>query len=72
YPTIFKLALDVLPAQGSSVPAERAFSSAAESDTKRRSCISPILMEELQLLKYYVKRTELDLTEKWRCNEEDL
>ncbi|KIJ56091.1 hypothetical protein M422DRAFT_150832, partial [Sphaerobolus stellatus SS14] len=71
-PTIFKLALDILLVQGSSVPAKCTFSSATESNTKCRSCIAPILMEELQLLKYYVKHTELDLTEKWGCNEENL
>ncbi|KIJ44479.1 hypothetical protein M422DRAFT_168098 [Sphaerobolus stellatus SS14] len=47
YPTLFNLALDILPTQGSSVPAERAFFSNAETDTKRHNCISPMLMEEL-------------------------
>ncbi|KIJ33111.1 hypothetical protein M422DRAFT_106144, partial [Sphaerobolus stellatus SS14] len=72
FPTIFQLALDILPAQASSVPAEHAFSSAAETDTKRRSRISPNLMEELQILKHMVNREDFDLTEKWGCTEEDL
>lgn len=55
YPTIFTLAMDILPIQGSSVPCERVFSSAKETLTDRRSHILPELMEGLQLLKYSVK-----------------
>ncbi|GJJ11607.1 hypothetical protein Clacol_005842 [Clathrus columnatus] len=35
FPTLFRLALDILPVQASSVAAERAFSSAAETDTPK-------------------------------------
>ena len=55
YPTIFALAMDILPIQGSSVPCERVFSSAKETTTDRRSRIQPELMEALQLLKYSIK-----------------
>ncbi|KIJ40823.1 hypothetical protein M422DRAFT_173147, partial [Sphaerobolus stellatus SS14] len=54
FPTIFQLVLNILPAQASSVPAECAFSSAAETDTKQRSRISLNLMEELQIFKHMI------------------
>jgi hypothetical protein len=52
YPTIFALAMDILPIQGSAVPCERVFSSSKETMTPRRSRISPELMEALQILKF--------------------
>ncbi|KIK12635.1 hypothetical protein PISMIDRAFT_120519, partial [Pisolithus microcarpus 441] len=52
FPTIFTIAMDYLPIQASSVPCERVFSSSADTDTKKRNLISPILMEALQMLKY--------------------
>lgn len=55
YPTIFRLAMDVLPIQGSAVPCERVFSSAKETTTPRRNRISPELMEALQVLKFSLK-----------------
>ncbi|KZT18614.1 hypothetical protein NEOLEDRAFT_1021773, partial [Neolentinus lepideus HHB14362 ss-1] len=51
YPTIFKLAMDILPIQGSAVPCERVFSSGKETVTDRRNRLSPELMEALQMLK---------------------
>jgi hAT family C-terminal dimerisation region len=56
YPTVFPLAMDILPIQGSSVPCERIFSSAKQTLTDRRSRILPELMEALQMLKYSVKQ----------------
>jgi hypothetical protein len=56
HPTIFALALDILPIQGSSVPCERVFSSSAETDTVRRNHTAPDLMEALQMLKFSVKK----------------
>ena len=55
YPTIFALAMDILPIQGSLVPCKRVFSSAKETMTDHRNHISPELIEDLQLLKYTVK-----------------
>ena len=55
YPTIFALAMDILPIQGSLVPCEQVFLSAKETMTDRRNHISPELIEDLQLLKYTVK-----------------
>lgn len=64
YPTIFKLALDILPIQGSAVPCERVFSSAKETMTDRRSRISKELMEALQMLKFSIRHgADLDFTE---------
>ena len=56
YPTIFALAMDILPIQGSSVPCEQVFSSTKETLTDRQSCVQPELMEGLQMLKYLVKQ----------------
>lgn len=56
YPTIFAMAMDILPIQGSSVPCERVFSSAKETTTPRRNRINPDTMEALQLLKFSMKK----------------
>ena len=64
------MALDYLPIQATSVPCERAFSSSAETDTKRRSRIKPQLMEALQLLKFLIKRDRLDFTAALRQQQE--
>lgn len=70
YPTIFKLAMDILPIQGSAVPCEWVFSSAKQTMTDRRNNISPELMEALQVLKYSVKRGHpLDFTSHYSWKE---
>ncbi|KIL54327.1 hypothetical protein M378DRAFT_47482, partial [Amanita muscaria Koide BX008] len=51
YPTLARIALDVLPSQASSVPCERAFSSAKLTGTDRRSRIKAEFFEILQILK---------------------
>ncbi|PCH40311.1 hypothetical protein WOLCODRAFT_35299, partial [Wolfiporia cocos MD-104 SS10] len=56
YPTIFALAMDILPIQGSAVPRECVFSSAKETKTSRRNHIKPELMEALQILKFSVRK----------------
>jgi hypothetical protein len=56
FPTLFKLAMDLLPVQASSVPCERVFSSSKETITARRNSLSPRLVEALQLLKYATKQ----------------
>ena len=67
------MAMDYLPIQSSSVPCERAFSSSAETDTKRRNRIHPALMEALQLLKYtYKMKGSLDFTQGLMTTEADL
>jgi hypothetical protein len=54
--------MDYLPVQASSVPCEHVFSSAAESDTKKRNRIAPMLMEALQILKFIYKKERLNFT----------
>jgi hypothetical protein len=69
FPTLFAMAMDYLPIQASAVPCERIFSSSAKTDTKRRNCISPPLMEALQMLKSYLKKEHLNFTAAWMTTE---
>ncbi|KIK56539.1 hypothetical protein GYMLUDRAFT_119991, partial [Collybiopsis luxurians FD-317 M1] len=52
FPQIFKLAMDILPIQGISVPCGRVFSSALETLTVRRLLMGTQLVEALQILKF--------------------
>src|SRR5882672_4946933 len=61
WPTIFR---GSLPIQASAVPSEHIFPSSAETDTKKRNRINPMLMESLQMLKFALKKT-LDFTGGW-------
>lgn len=61
--------MDYLPIQASSVPCERVFSSSAETDTTKRNRISHLLMEALQMLKFYLKKERLDFTSNWVTSE---
>ncbi|KAJ6482790.1 ribonuclease H-like domain-containing protein [Mycena sanguinolenta] len=67
WPTIFLLFADYGPIQATSVPSERVFSSSAETDTKRRNRISPILMEALQMLKFSYKKSRLNFMADWQA-----
>ena len=51
YPTLARIALDVLPSQASSVPCERVFSSSKLTATDRRARLKATTFEELQILK---------------------
>ncbi|TFY53601.1 hypothetical protein EVJ58_g9365 [Rhodofomes roseus] len=62
FPVLFRIAMDYLPVQATSVPSERAFSSSAETDTPRRNRLGPTLMEATQVSKYLVKRDRLSFT----------
>ena len=55
--------MDILPAQASSVPCERLFSSGKETYTARRNRIQPNLMEALQAFKLSSRNGSLNLTE---------
>lgn len=65
FPTLFCIALDVLPVQASAVPSERVFSASKETDTDRRSNIEVELMEMLQVLKYAFREDWLCFTQGW-------
>ena len=71
YPLSYKVALDILPIQASSVPCERAFSSSGETCTLRRSRILPDLLGKLQVLKYIYEGERLDFTADWIATEAD-
>ncbi len=58
--------------QASAVSCERIFSSSKETDTKRRSRLSPQLMEVLQMLKQSYKRDGLNFTDDWVACEAEL
>ena len=60
YPRIFRLAMDIIPIQASSVPCERVFSSGKETMTPQRSRISAQLMEALQILKFSIRKKSKD------------
>jgi hypothetical protein len=66
WPTIYRLFLDFGPIQATSVPSEQVFSSSAETDTKRRNRINPMLMEALQMLKFTYKKSRLNFMANWQ------
>ena len=72
FPTLFAMAMDYLPIQASAVPCERIFSSSAETDTRRRNRISPLLMKALQMVKLYLKKERLNFTAAWVTTEKQL
>jgi hypothetical protein len=66
------MAMDYLPIPGSAVPCERIFSSSGETDTKKRNRIKPVLMEALQMLKFFYKKSRLDFSVDLLLRECDL
>ena len=72
FPTLFAMAMDYLPIQASVVPCEHIFSSSAETDTKQRNCISPLLMEALQMLMFFLKKECLNFTTAWIMTEQQM
>jgi hypothetical protein len=69
FPTLFAIAMDYLPIQATSIPCERVFSLARETDTAKRNRISPVLMEVLQLLKFSPKKQCLNFMEGWSTSQ---
>lgn len=68
---MFAVVADILPIQASSVPCERVFSSSKETITTRRNRISGDLMEQLQILKFSIKKGRgLDFTYGTRQEDE--
>jgi hypothetical protein len=72
FPTIFKIALDYLPIQASSVPCERVFSSSGETDTNKRNRIKHDFFEALQILKFGLKKERLNFSGDLLTTLEDL
>jgi hypothetical protein len=54
------------------MPCKRIFSSAKETDTKKRNRMSLLLMEALQLLKFTLKKECLNFMEGWVTSEATL
>ena len=63
--------MDILPSQASAVPCERVFSSSKETITARRSRLSGITVEMLQVLKYRFRRDRLNFCTDILAQEED-
>ena len=66
------MAMDYLPIPASAVPCERVFSSSAETDTKKRNCISPLLMEAPQMVKFHLKQEHLNFTKAWMTDQKEM
>ena len=64
--------MDYLPIQASAVPCERVFSSSAETDTKKRNRLSPLTMEALQMLKFYLKKERLHFMRGWVTSKKQM
>lgn len=60
YPTLARIALDILPVPASSVSVERLFSRAKEVSTDRRSRLGPDVFEWLECLNYYWRTLIVD------------
>lgn len=62
YPLLFWVSMNILPAQASSVPYGRVFSSSKGTCTPRRSALAPKLMEALKVLTFKCKQEGLSFT----------
>ena len=58
YPTLFRLAMDILPIQASAVPGEWVFSSSKKTTTQHRSQIKGEHMKEIQVLKFAINHDQ--------------
>lgn len=72
FPLLYRVALDVLPYQASSVPCERVFSSSKETDSLHRTSLSPAFLEMLQILKFRFRNDRLDFANGWISTEAEL
>jgi hypothetical protein len=61
YPTLARIALDILPIPASSVPCERLFSAAKAIADDRRSRLGSQKFEELQIMKFAWRNNVADL-----------
>ena len=63
YLTLFRITMDYLLIQASSVPCKRVFLSSAKTMTKHWNHISLVLMEALQITKFFLKKDRLKFME---------
>lgn len=64
--------MDYAPVQASAVPCERVFSSSNETHMKKRNRLSPVLMEALQMVKFFLKKEWLNFTKGWAASQWDM
>jgi hypothetical protein len=60
YPTLARMALDILPSQASSVPCERLFSASKQTADLRRASLGAKRFEELQIMKFAWRKNNPD------------
>jgi hypothetical protein len=72
YLLLWKIVLNILPAQASAVPCEHIFSSSKGTNTLHLSNLSPIIMEILQILKFIFQNNHLSFIENLVSMEEEL
>lgn len=60
YPTIARIALDILPVMATSVPSERLFSSSGQTADDQRSRLGAERFEQAQIMKWHWKEDALD------------
>lgn len=72
YPTLARIALDVLPVQASSVACERLFSAAKHITTDNRSRLRTDVFEQLQLLKTSWRPHLVDIAKENQMLEEEV
>ncbi|KAG8701981.1 hypothetical protein FRC11_011772, partial [Ceratobasidium sp. 423] len=63
YPLLYRIAMDVLPIQASSVLSEHAFSLSKMTCTQEQNCLSVSMMEALQVLKHALQCCHRDSAE---------
>jgi hypothetical protein len=63
YPTLARVALDILPSQASSVPCEQVFSGSKLTATDNRARLKAKIFEQLQIMKATWRGTTTDLAQ---------